>query len=228
VRARELLRERRLGRILQIQASAVASGPYRGWDPKGDWYFDPQSGGVLYDWGSHLFDLLMYIANLDLTVVSATAQRSLPGLPVKDNIVAAFQARGDIVGTVNLAWGARGGMLLLQIHGTAGSLLVSEEYYEHRTPQGGGWNKLGTLLGNAREILTQKAGAVIRRRSSDVIHPKATQCFIEAIRGEVQIREYKWDAVRVHHALGAIAASIEQGRAVESGAPRIDVNQEGA
>ena len=61
------------------------------------------------------------------------------------------------------------------------------------------------------EILTHKAGAVIQRKSSDVIHPKATQCFTEAIRGEAQIQEYKWDAVRVHHVLAAIAASVEQG-----------------
>jgi UDP-N-acetylglucosamine 3-dehydrogenase len=225
VRARELLKERRLGKILQVQASAVHSGPYRGWDPKSDWYFDPRSGGVLYDWGSHLVDLLMYITNLDLEVVSATAQKSLPGLPVVDSIVADFQARRGILGTLNLAWGARGSIFMLQVHGTAGSLLVSDDYYEHRTPQGGGLNKLGTLLGNAQEILTQKAGAVIRRKSSDVIHPKATQCFIEAIRGEVQVQAAKWDAVRVHHVLGAIAASIEQGRPVESGTLRTNMNQ---
>jgi len=228
VRARELLKERRLGKILQVQASAVHSGPYRGWDPKSDWYFDPRSGGPLYDWGSHLLDLVVYITNLDVEIVSATAQKSLPGLPVLDNIAAAFQANRGIVGTLNLAWGARGSLLMLQIHGTAGSLLVSDDYYEHRTPIGGGLNKLGTLLGNTRAILTQKAGAVIRRRSSDVIHPKATQCFIEAIRGEVQVQAYKWDAVRVHHVLAAIAASIEQGRPVESGTLRANMNQGGA
>jgi predicted dehydrogenase len=227
VRARELLEERRLGKILQVQASAVYSGPYRGWDPKSDWYFDPRSGGVLYDWGSHLLDLVIYVANLDVETVSATAQKSLPGLPVMDNIVAAFQARRGIVGTLNLAWGTRGNMLMLQIHGTAGSLLVSDDYYEHRTPQGGGLNKLRTLLGNTHEILTHKAGAVIRRKSSDVIHPKATRCFIEATRGEVQVHAAKWDAVRVHHVLAAIAASVEQGRPVESGALRANVNQGG-
>lgn len=228
VRARELLQQRRLGKILQIQGSAVYSGPYRGWDPKSDWYFDPRSGGPLYDWGSHLLDLLMYITNLDVEVVSATGKASLPGLPLIDNIAVAFHARGSIVGTLNLAWGTRGNMLMLQIHGTAGSLLVSDDYYEHRTPQGGGLNKLGTFLGNAREILTQKAGAVIRRKSSDEIHPKATQCFMEAIRGEIQVQANKWDAVHVHHVLAAIAASVEQGRPVECGALRANMNQGGA
>ncbi len=228
VRARELLEQRRLGKILQVQASAVYSGPYRGWDPKSDWYFDPHSGGPLYDWGSHLLDLLVYITNLDIEVVSAMAQKSLPGLPVLDSIVAGFQARKSIVGTLNLAWGTRGNLLMLQIHGTAGSLIVSDDYYEHRTPQGGGLNKLGTLLGNAHEILNQRSGAVIRRKSSDVTHLQATRCFIEAIRGEVQVQAYKWDAVRVHYVLGAIAASLEQGRPVKSGTQQANVKKERA
>jgi predicted dehydrogenase len=218
LRARELLEQRRLGKILQIQASAVYSGPYRGWDPKSDWYFDPRSGGVVYDWGSHLVDLAVYVANLEVESLTATAQKSLPGLPVKDNIVAAFQARRGIVGTVNLAWGTRGNLLMLQIHGTSGSLLLSEDYYEHRTPLGGGLNQLRTLAVNAREILADKARAVFGRRSSDVIHPRATDWFIRAIRGEVQAQAFKWDAVRVHHVLQAIATSIEQNRSVQTGA----------
>ena len=216
MRARKLLEERRLGKILAVQASAVYSGPYRGWDPKSDWYFDPRSGGPLYDWGSHLLDLLVYITHLDIEVVSAMAQKSLPGIPVKDNIAVAFQARKSIIGTLNLAWGTRGNLLMLQIHGTAGSLLVSDDYYEHRTPTGGGLNKLGTLFGNAREILSQKVGAVIHRNSGDTLYQRAAQSFIAAIRGGGQ-QSAMWDAVKVHHVLTAIADSIEQGGPVDCG-----------
>lgn len=226
MRARDLLAARRLGRILQIQASAVYSGPYRGWDPKSDWHLNPNSGGPLYDWGSHVLDLLAYITNIDIEVISAMAQKSLPGLPLKDNIVAAFQAHKEIVGTLNLAWGTRGNLLMLQIHGSAGSLIVSDDYYEHRTPTGGGLNKLGVLLGNSQEMLASKASAVIRRKSSDGIYVKAASCFIDAIRGEVQIQSAKWDAVKVHRVLGAIATSVEQGIAVECQARKSDVELE--
>jgi UDP-N-acetylglucosamine 3-dehydrogenase len=215
LRARELLEKRRLGKILQVQASAVYSGPYRGWDPKSDWYLDPRSGGPLYDWGSHLIDLIVYITKLEIETVSALARKSLPGIAVMDNIAAAFQANGNVVGTVNLAWGTRGNLLMLQIHGSAGSLLVSDDYYEHRTPTGGGLNKLGTLLGNANEILTQKAGAIIRRKSNVEIYQKAAQCFIDAIRGKVQMQAATRDAVHVHNVLAAIAKSIEQGGPVD-------------
>ena len=228
IRARELIKARRLGKILQIQASAVYSGPYRGWDPKSDWHLDPRSGGPLYDWGSHLLDLLLFITRLDIEVVSAIAQKTLPGFPLMDSIVAAFQAHKSIIGTLNLAWGIRGNLLMLQIHGSAGSLLVSDDFYEHRTPTGGGLNKLGILLSNATEILTQKTGAMIRRRSSDVLYLKAAQCFIEAIRGQDHLKAAKWDAVQVHHVLGAIAASVEQGGPVKCGTLPANVKQGGA
>jgi UDP-N-acetylglucosamine 3-dehydrogenase len=225
LRARQLLKARRLGKILQVQASAVYSGPYRGWDPKSDWHLDPRSGGPLYDWGSHLLDLLVYITKLEIEAVFATAQKSLPGFPLLDNIVSAFQTCKGCVGTLNLAWGTRGNLLMLQIHGTAGSLLVSDDYYEHRTPTGGGLNKLGTLLGNAHEILTQKTGAVIRRKSSDELYLKAAQTFVKAIRGEIEVQAAKWDAVRVHHAMAAIAASIESGKPVKGSKLQADVHQ---
>jgi predicted dehydrogenase len=226
LRAKQLLEERRLGKILQVQASAVYSGPYRGWDPKSDWSFNPGSGGPLYDWGSHLLDLLVYITNIDIETIFATAEKSLPGLPLLDNIAAAFQARRSIVGTLNIAWGARGNLLMFQIHGSAGSLIVSDDYFEHRTPEGGGLNKLGILLGNAREILTQKTGAIIHRTSGEGLYDKAAQCFMEAIRGRIKLQSAARDAVRVHLVLAAIAASIEQGKPVESGALRAEVKQE--
>lgn len=210
LRAKKLLEERRLGKILQVQASAVYSGPYRGWDPKSDWHLDPRSGGPLYDWGSHLLDLLFYLAHLEIEEIFAADEKTLPGLPIKDNIAAAFRATGGIVGTLNLAWGTRGNVLMLQIHGSSGSLLVSDDYFEHRTPTGGGLNKLGTLLGNSREILAQKAGAVLHRKSLDTLYLKAAQCFIKAIQGKDQMNTAIWDAVHVHQVLAAIAASAEQ------------------
>jgi predicted dehydrogenase len=213
VKAKELLENRRLGKILQIQASAVYSGPYRGWDPKSDWYLDPRSGGPLYDWGSHLLDLVLYITRVEVEKISALAGVSLPGLSVKDNIVASFQARRDIVGTVNLAWGTRGNLLMLEVHGSAGSLLVSDDYFEHRTPTGGGLNKLGTLLGNANEILSHKVRAFMKPKSQEMLYQKATRFFLDAIRGGTYLETATRDAVQVHHVLAAITSSMDQGNA---------------
>lgn len=211
IRARKLLEEKRLGKILQIQASAVYSGPYRGWDPKSDWHLNPKSGGPLYDWGSHIFDLLYFITDLNIDFISATSQKTLPGFPIEDSIVAIFHAQGDIAGTINLSWGTRGNLLMLQIHGSAGSLLVSDDYFEHRTPMGGGLNKLRVLVENATDTLVQKVRPLVIRNQKDNLYFKSAQSFIAAIQGRENHRKNKWDAVNVLAALSAMATSIETG-----------------
>jgi len=228
VRAHELIANRRLGKIIQVQASADYSGPYRGWDPKSDWPLDPQSGGPLYDWGSHLFDLLLFITGIDVQVISANADRSLPGMPLLDSVGAVFRANKGIIGTANLAWGARGNLLMLQIHGTAGSLIVSEDYFEHRTPTGGGWNKIGTLLGNARDIFSQKTSAFIQRRSVDLLYVKAAENFVAAIQGKAQLTANIRDAIHVHQVLSAIRSSLEQGKPISCAATPTRIDREAA
>lgn len=214
LRARALVDGRRLGKILQIQGSAMYSGPYRGWDPKSDWHLNPRSGGPLYDWGSHLLDLLLFITGLDIEMISAFSQKTLPGFPLKDSIVACFQAKGEIVGTLNLSWGARGNLIMLQIHGTAGSLLVTDDYYEHRTPMGGGLNKIGTLIDNTWKILVQKVRPILVKKNTENLYVKAAQNFIDAIQDTDNLRANKWDAVKVLAVLEAIGCSMETGRAI--------------
>lgn len=211
LKARSIIEERRLGKIIQIQASAMYSGPYRGWDPKSDWHLDRRSGGPLYDWGSHLLDLLLYITGFDIEMISAFSQKTLPGFPLKDSIVVCFQAKGEIVGTLNLSWGSRGNLIMLQIHGTAGSVLVSDDYFEYRTPMGGGLNKIGTLIQNTWEILVQKVRPMLVKKYTENLYVKASQNFIDAICDTDHLRANKWDAVKVLTVLEAIGYSIETG-----------------
>lgn len=209
-RARRLIEEKRIGKILQIQGIAAKPGPYMGWDPKSDWYFDKRNVGVLYDQGSHLLDLLLYVADLDVESVYAVSRTSLPGLPVPDNIVAAFRGRNGVVGSLNIAWGAPAKLTMLLIHGTAGSIIVSDGYFEHRTPRGGGIDRLATLLDNMREILSRAGHSIIHRQSSDMTYVQASHNFIEAIRGEASLRASARDSVRVHRGLEAIGYSLQQ------------------
>lgn len=216
-RARRLIQEKRIGKILQIQGIAAKPGPYIGWDPKSDWYFDKRNVGVLYDQGSHLLDLLLYVADLDVEGVCAVSRTSLPGLPVPDNIVAAFRGRNDVVGSLNLAWGAPANLTMLQIHGTAGTIIVSDGYFEHRTLRGGGGgiDRLATLLDNMREILSRSGHSIIRRQSSDTTYVEASHNFIEAIRGKAPLRASARDSVRVHRVLEAIRYSLQQDGSTE-------------
>jgi predicted dehydrogenase len=214
-RARRLIEDKRIGRILQIQGIAAKPGPYIGWDPKSDWYFDQRNVGVLYDQGSHVLDLLFYMVDLDVETACAVSHTSLPGLPVPDNVVVAFRSRSDFIGSLNLAWGAAGNLTMLQIHGTAGTIIVSDGYFEHRTLQGGGIERLSTLLDNTWEILSRTGNSLIRRQSSETTYLEASRNFIEAIAGRAPLRASARDSVRVHRVLEEIRDSLQQG---ESGA----------
>jgi len=214
-RARRLIEEKRIGKILQIQGIAAKPGPYIGWDPKSDWYFDQRNLGVLYDQGSHLLDLLLYVADLDMESVCAVSRTSLPGLPVPDNIVAAFRGRNDVIGSLNLAWGAPANMTMLQIHGTAGSIIVSDGYFEHRTPQNGGSDRLATLLDNMWEIISQTGRSIVHRKSSETTYAGAARNFVEAILGKAALRASARDSVRMHRALEAIEYSLQQDGSTE-------------
>jgi len=216
-RARRLLEERRIGKILQVQGTIAKPGPYIGWDPKSDWYFDQRSGGLLYDLGSHLLDLLLYLTDIDIDVGSiyATARTSLPGLPIPDNIVAIFKDYNKVVGSLNLAWGARANLIMIQIHGTAGSIIVSEEYFEHRTAYGGGISRLATLFDNMRAILKQRWNAIIRRQPSDTTYLDASRNFIDAIRGKSSLRTNAQHSIRIHRVLEAIRDYLGQDSSTE-------------
>ncbi len=210
--ARQIIKEKRLGNILQIHGIAANAGPYIGWDPKSDWYFDPRNGGVLYDWGSHLLDLLFYISDIEIEEVCATAQSSLPGLPAPDNIIVVFRGSRNVVGSLSLSWAAPGKVTMLQFHGTAGTILVSEEYFEHRTPQHGGLNKLITLLDNMKSLIGQKVRSSIPGKTYTNSYIESARNFIEAIRTQAPLRVNPWDSVRVHHVLEAIRQSLEKDR----------------
>jgi predicted dehydrogenase len=208
-RARALLRERRLGKILQIQAFAAKPGPYMGWDPKSDWYFDKRNVGVLYDHGSHMLDLLLYMAEADLECLHAATRAALPGLTVPDNIAVVFQTPNGTIGTLNLAWGARANQIMFQFHGTAGGVIVTTDWFEHRTPRGGGIDRIATLVGNGKHTLGRAWERLVHRTSADSEYAAASRNFLAAVRGQEAPRVTARDAARVHRGLEGIARAIE-------------------
>lgn len=210
-RARALLAERRLGKILQIQAFAAKPGPYMGWDPKSDWYFDPRNLGVLYDQGSHVLDLLVYMAGADLECLHAATRTSLPGLSVPDNIAVAFRTLRETIGTLNLAWGARANQIMFQFHGTAGSVIVSTDSFEHRTPRGGGIDRMTTLADNGKHVLGRTLKRLRNRSTVDPEYEAASRNFLASIRGDEVPRVTARDAARVHRGLEGIGAFILRG-----------------
>ena len=207
-RARELIRSKRLGKILQIQMTLARPGPYAGWDPKSDWYFKQGNLGVLYDQGGHGIDLIRFVCGVEITDLCARSTRTLPGMEVPDSIVAAFQTEGAAVGTLNLTWGASANVDMLVAHGTAGSVIVSWNYFEHLKPGGAGVDRMMTLLDNIFVIMRRVGRSVLRMPVLTDPYQLIAEDFINCIRNESLPRVTAWDGVHALEVLATLSESL--------------------
>ncbi len=212
LRARELIRSRRLGRILQIHATVAKPGPYTGWDPKSYWYYDRDNIGVLYDLGSHAVDLIRYVCRVEITDVCAQAVTTLPGLEVTDSIVAAFSTDGYAVGTINITWGAPANVDMITVHGTAGSLIVSWNYFEHLKPGSSGLDKLMTFKDNTAAIVKRVSRSILRLPLTTDSYLSLAQDFTTSVRNGTVPAVSAHDAVRVLEVLERIADTLPETR----------------
>lgn len=207
-RARDLVHGKRIGKILQIQATMAKPGPYIGWDPKSDWYYDPDNIGVLYDQGSHAIDLIRYVCGVEITQVHVTAATTLPGLEVTDSIVATFRTDREAVGTLNLTWGACANLDMLTVHGTAGSVIASWNYFEHLKPIGGGISKMATLLNNASAIVRRLLCSLARLPGTPDPYVSISQDFVGSVCTGASLTVSAWDGVRALEVLDMMASSL--------------------
>ncbi len=214
VRARNLIQAKRLGKLLQIQATMARPGPYTGWDPKSDWYYDAENCGVLYDQGSHAIDLIRFICGLDVMDPAPTATTSLPGLDVPDSIAATFRTTGVAVGTLNLTWGACANLDMVVVHGTAGTVIASWNYFEHMQSIGGGVAKMATYAANAATIVRRVTRSLLRRPDRTDPYQLIAQDFIAAVRSGGPAPITAWDGVRTLEALNAAAVALKPQKVV--------------
>ncbi len=132
MRARQLLEEGRLGRILSFRACYLHSGGVDASRPAG-WRFDPAGGGVLFDLGSHVLDLISWLLGR-FSAVSAACRTLYPqrpgpdGTPVEittdDAVWVLARMQDGAVGTIEASKLATGTTdeLRLEIHGDRGAL----------------------------------------------------------------------------------------------------------
>lgn len=113
IRAKSLLEEGVIGRILSVQTNFKHSGP-EGWSVErgGTWFFskDRAAFGVLGDLGSHKIDLVRYLLGDEIHRVFASLQtldkRDAQGslIDLDDNAVCLFTMRSGIPGILNVSW----------------------------------------------------------------------------------------------------------------------------
>lgn len=130
-KAKRMVEEEVLGKIIHVQGTFLTPGPYISWDPKSDWYLDKKWHGVIYDVGCHLVDLLLYLVPYKVTNVKLVKQKGLTGYNTPTNVACVFEMEEGTTGDLAIGWRAATDIISLSLHGTAGSLTVSRDYFAY-------------------------------------------------------------------------------------------------
>ncbi len=112
-KAKELIKNGTIGRVISIQTNFTHSGPEI-WsvEKQNSWFFsDTLAGfGVLGDLGSHKIDLVRYLLDdeiMELTAMLDTLdKKTSDGTPIalEDNATCIFKTENGIKGTMNVSW----------------------------------------------------------------------------------------------------------------------------
>lgn len=135
MRAKQLVDEGRLGRPISFRACLLHAGAVDADKPIG-WRFDPAGGGVLFDLGSHVLDLMRWLLG-DYGAVSAVEKTLYPqrpdrqGNPVDiftdDAVWLLARMRSGALGTIEASKLATGTTdeLRFELHGDRGAIRYS-------------------------------------------------------------------------------------------------------
>ena len=125
-RARELLRDRRLGRLVAADAWFTHPGFLDGLFADMAWMLEPSWGGgsAFADLGIHLVDLLRWLRPTARIRVRAASLRPLPGRRPGDIGGTALVEWGSVPAALHAGWASRPGGVRLRLEGTCGTLQV--------------------------------------------------------------------------------------------------------
>lgn len=223
-KAKKIVEEGLLGEIVQVQAIFVNPGPYIGWDPKSDWYLEDESHGVLYDTGSHIIDLLYFISKMKISEVYAISHSGFKGFKIPTNLACVFSMENETsraVGTLDLGWRDTIELCSIQVHGTAGSITVSRNFFDYSHGSTDPAERIKNHLRNAwletkRVINRIKGiGSGLDVRSEFMEESKT---FIKAVQGDEKILSSvitPEEAVLTLRILDAISLSLTSGVKVQ-------------
>lgn len=212
--AAKIVKSLRLGTILQAHGILVNAGPYAGWIPSSDWFFNDKYG-VLYDSGPHLIDLLMHILADQITEVSANGISTMHGLEVFDNIAGVFKTEKGVVGTFNVGWKIAAGYDSVQVYGTGSSAFVNPLEVEVRH---GSYNALDLIadhIKSSKKIIGAQIGRGSGDKRPNETYFKEDRAFVHAVLNGDKPLVSGEDGLRVLEVLEAVKESLEDGKNIE-------------
>jgi UDP-N-acetylglucosamine 3-dehydrogenase len=127
-RAKSLIKRGLLGHVYIVEGNYLTPNPLLTWG-KSEWFFKPEAGGgVLFDVGPHVFDLISYVLDDFPYAVSAHASTFFDS-SVEDSCICVLEFPESRTGIGVMSWLSPEGIESLSIHGTAQSLFVSPNLF---------------------------------------------------------------------------------------------------
>ncbi|MFC1533114.1 Gfo/Idh/MocA family protein [Thermodesulfobacteriota bacterium] len=213
IRAKELIESGKLGKIIHVNALFMNPGPYISWDPKSEWYLKEESGGALYDVGSHIVDLLFYLFPHRIEELQAFACKGYEPYGAITNIVSSYRGEGGILGTIQIGWRSASEVCSLEFHGTAGTLFVSRRNFSYTHGATDPADRIAISTENVfREFKSIVRKLNLMRKGIDVLDEFIQQAimFWTLTAGKKQNREDLQKSSLVHQVLEAIESSLSK------------------
>ncbi len=203
-KAKKIIDDGVLGKIIHVQGTFLTPGPYISWDPKSDWYLDEKWYGVIYDSACHLVDILLFLIPSKVIDMKVLTHQGFTGYNIPTNLTCIFEMEDGIIGDLSLGWRASTDILSISIHGTAGSLTASRDYLSYVNAGTDPVDKIKIFLENAYSecrSLLRKVGGKIRGKDFYIEDLIQTRAFCNAILGVQKPLVDGEDAIRVHAVL---------------------------
>jgi predicted dehydrogenase len=130
--ARKMIAEGKIGKPYFIHGQFASTGPYKALERlRNSFYFDPKGGGgVMFDSGSHLFDLLRWYFG-EIEAVQASVGTYMEGIPVDDVASVSVKFKDGRVGCLTCmwtridSWSAMGNEGFIKVVGDEGKIVAS-------------------------------------------------------------------------------------------------------
>ena len=212
--AAEKVRSHMLGDVLQAHGILVNAGPYGGWIPSSNWFFNDEYG-VLYDSGPHLIDMMMNILHEKIMEVSANGVKSMHGVDSMDNISGAFKTEADTLGSFNIGWRAGADYDAIQVHGTGCSLFADFLETKIRSGLYGPLDRVSDNIHSTKRIVASFIGREGGKNLPSETFFKEDRAFLDAILNHGKVSATGEEGLRVLEVLDAIKKSLDMKKTVK-------------
>jgi len=213
-KAREATQESGLGRIVQAHATCFGPGPYVGWIPSSDWFFEERGGGVLYDLTTHMVDTISFVLSDNIKEVATQSTTSKKDLGIVDNVTVLFKTESGVIGTISSGWGLGASNEFLEIVGTGGSVLATPFGYKSFHGKRNPMEAMGSPFGFLKGLLLTRSGNMNPLDGMDETYVREDRVFMDSISGNGKPFATGLDALRVLETIEAIKSSLGGGEFV--------------